>query len=132
VNDALPKEAQQLLNDCVNPHESLLILTAMWENRDQEWSEETLRSTLQAADGIPEALRSLQASGLVRATSTAAGSSYVYAPRTPALDAAVETLVRIYREQPTAVIKFIGANAIQRVRKGALRTFAELVHLLRK
>jgi hypothetical protein len=132
VNDALPDEAQWLLNGHFDSYESLLVLTVMREDREREWSEEALRTALQSADGIPRALRSLQARGLVRPTSPTSGSSYVYAPHTPALDSAMATVVRIYREQPTAVIKFFSANALQRVRKGALRAFIDVARPPRK
>ncbi len=52
--------------------------------------------------------------------------------RLPRWKRRVATLVRVYREQPTTVIKLISANAVQRLRKGALRAFADAVIWPRK
>jgi hypothetical protein len=125
--DELPEDLRRLLESHLDSYESLVVVMLMQENRGREWTADALVCALPQTEQIAEALNSLQAAGFIRATSAHSGQHYVYAPTTPALDAAVASLVQVYREQPTAVIKFMSANAVRRLRKGALRAFAEVV-----
>ncbi len=70
-------------------------------------------------------LELFRAGGIVYLRQPDDGSGYIYEPVTPAINSAVNSLMREYREQPTSVIRFISANAIRRVRTGAARAFFE-------
>lgn len=130
--DELPEDVRRLLDGPLDSYESLVVVMVMQENRGREWTADALVCALPHTGRIAEALNSLQAGGFIRATSAPSGRHYVYAPTTPALAAAIATLVRVYRERPTAVIKFMSAGAVRRLRKGALRAFAEAVLRPRK
>ena len=62
---------------------------------------------LSAASGAPDAAR------------------YAYRPVSPDLDAAMARLEREHAGRPARIIQLMSANAIERVRTAALRTFAD-------
>jgi hypothetical protein len=95
------------------------------------WTLETVSSHLHLPSQLAEvALTQLTTSGLLCATRTE-GPGYRYAPVNPLLEQTVERLAHEYEVHPIHVIKQMNANAIQRVRKDALRTFAD-AFLLKK
>jgi DNA-binding IclR family transcriptional regulator len=73
-------------------------------------------------DLIREALHGLAAKGLLSADE---GASFRFAPATPALADTVEALVVAYREQSAAVLSTMSIYAIERIRSGPIRAFAD-------
>jgi hypothetical protein len=127
----VPDEVRALLRARIESFEQLEILLSLREGRGAGTVEE-----MSARFGIDHtlaasALAHLQAYELARSHGRGAELRYVYAPASPALDAAIGGLARLYAAQPVAILKILSANAIHRVRTGALRAFAD-AFILRK
>jgi hypothetical protein len=121
--DATP--LKELLFETVESIEELLVL--VWfhdrgEGSDGD-SEGAARDTGLSADAAEVALRSLAARGLL-SSSSGSPKRFLYAPSS-ALRDALHEIVLEYRANPVQVMSLMTANAIERVRTSALRTFAE-------
>jgi hypothetical protein len=126
----VPDDVRALLRERIESYEQLEMLFALRnDRREQSPAEMSARfgidRTLAAS-----ALAELQTHGLAQSRGRDP-ERYRYAPASPALDQAVGHLARLYIEQPIGVLKILTANAIRRVRTGALRAFAE-AFILRK
>ena len=98
--------------------------------------EECLAETVAAALRIPVgtaagALEDLVTRGLASARG-AGRPAYRFAPSSPELGAAVAALERAYAEQRLAVIRLMSENAIERLRTGATRAFADSFLVVRR
>ncbi|MGH8259793.1 MAG: hypothetical protein ACREUG_08890 [Steroidobacteraceae bacterium] len=122
-----------LLSERIESYEELEILLALERARGTSKSADELSAALHVGSALIEpALRALEAHGLIaRRDAPQLGAGYGYEPATPALDEAVRELARAYREQPIPVIRLMSENAIQRVRTGAVRAFADAFILRR-
>jgi predicted transcriptional regulator len=133
ATDRVPDDVRALLSERIESYEQLEILLALESARGTERTSEELSATLRIGSALVEpALRSLESRGLIgRRSTTEHEPHYLYMPATSALDGAVRALARAYAEQPIPVIKLMSENAIQRVRTGAVRAFAD-AFILRK
>jgi DNA-binding MarR family transcriptional regulator len=131
--DRVPDDVRALLRERIESYEELEVLLALERDRSAERTAEELSAAQRIAPALAEAaVRALESRGLLAGRrGSAHGSCYRYSPATPALDAAVRGLVRVYAEQPISIIKIMSENAIQRVRTGAVRAFAD-AFILRK
>jgi hypothetical protein len=129
---ALPEDVRQLLHEHIESYEQLELLLLLRRERREEWTAGALAQRLHVSAGlIGPALERLQVSGLVAATGSPGAARYAYRPGRPELDAATGRLQREYAERPVRIIQLMSANAIERVRTAALRTFAD-AFVLRK
>jgi DNA-binding IclR family transcriptional regulator len=129
-SSALPEDVRKLLHEHIESYEQLELLLLLRKQRDEEWTVEALTERLHiSASLIIPALALLKASGLIATTSTA--GRFAYRPTSSDLDAAAARLEREYAERPIGIIQSMSANAIERVRTAALRTFAD-AFVLRK
>lgn len=129
--DRVPDDVRALLRERIGSYEQLEILLLLHKERSG-LTAEALSSRLQIAPPLTAStLAELQARGLVRPQAAASEARYLYEAATPTLDAAVSRLARAHAEHPISIIKLMSANAIQRVRIGAARTFAD-AFILRK
>ena len=137
--EVLTDDVRALLRERIESYEELETLLALERLRGAGKTADELSAAAHVgAPLIERALRSLEARALIeRGASPAAGSAreleprYFYAPASPELDGAVRALAKLYAEQPIAIIKLMSENAIQRVRTGAARAFADAL-ILRK
>ncbi len=136
--ERLPEDVLALLRERIESYEELETLLALERLRGADKTAEELGAAVHVGAALIEhALRSLEARALIERGTPAAGSArelelrYLYAPATPELDGAVRALARLYVEQPLSIIKVMSENAIQRVRTGAARAFAD-AFILRK
>ena len=135
----LPEEVRALLRERVESYEELEILLALERLRGTGRTADELSTAVHVQVPLIErALRSLEAHGLIeRRIEPVAGDArkpeprYRYAPAGPELDRAVQALAKAYTEQPIPIIKLMSENAIQRMRTGAARAFAD-AFILRK
>jgi hypothetical protein len=74
-------------------------------------------------------LEHLAAQGMLR---VAAHASTLHYDREPVLQPIVEALLRVYDESRLELMSIMSSNAIDRVRTGALRAFANAFVLSRK
>lgn len=129
--DGVPDDVRALLRERIGSYEQLEILLTLCEEPDGGTAE-ALSSRLHIPLPLTAStLTELQARGLVRLETVAAGTRYVYEPATPALEATVSRLAKAYAEHTIAIIKLMSSNAIGRVRTGAARAFAD-AFILRK
>lgn len=120
----LPTNVQALLYEHIESYEQLEVLLLLRLEAVETWSEERISSRLKIPSAMAaEALGALIKSGLVKLR--ADWPRYEYAAETRALDDAVGTLARLYTTHRFEIVKLMSANAIKRMRTGALRAFAD-------
>ena len=73
----------------------------------------------------------LRSAGFLTSVPQNNGNGCTYRVQSEEAEATIERLARAYKDQPMPVIKLMSANAIERVRTAALRTFAD-AFLIRK
>lgn len=138
----LPDAVRGLLRERIESYEELEILLALERQRGAGKTVEELTAAVHGGAALMEsALRSLESRALIerRAVTVAedaggthrAKTRYFYAPGSSELDSAVRALAKAYAEQPIPIIKLMSENAIQRMRTGAARAFAD-AFILRK
>lgn len=139
----LPAEVRALLRERIESYEELETLLALERRRGAGQTPGELCAAIAVnAALIQRALRALESRSLVERRSAgrtppAAGSApqpgqrYFYSPASAELDNAVRALAKAYTEQPIPIIKLMSENAIQRLRTGAARAFAD-AFILRK
>ncbi|MGH8228276.1 MAG: hypothetical protein ACREU3_10305 [Steroidobacteraceae bacterium] len=130
--EQLPDDVQALLRERIESYEQLEALLVLQEEGGRT-AEELCARLRVPLTLVESALRDLQSYGLVqpRPAQSApqqpepAAQRYVYAPQTAALAAAVAHLASAYAQDPVPIIKLMSSNAIQRLRTGAVRAFAD-------
>jgi DNA-binding MarR family transcriptional regulator len=139
ARDRLPDEVRALLRERIESYEELEALLALERLRGTGRTAEELSGAVHVdVPLIERALRSLEARALIERRAPSAQNSalrpeprYFYAPASTQLDSAVRALAMAYAEQPIPIIKIMSENAIQRLRTGAARAFAD-AFILRK
>jgi len=130
--DDLPEEVQRLLRDHIESFEQLELLLLLRAGLDHPWTVEALSARLRIpASLVLLALDELQTAGFVTARALGAEKQYTYVAQGSHVEATLERLARAYHEHPIPILKQMSANAIQRVRTAALRTFSD-AFILRK
>jgi len=122
----LPADVQKFLRARIASYEQLELLSIMRADQSASWTAETLCERLRATSSpLQDALEGLRSGGLVAARIEGNEKHYVYVPQTDDVEATISRLVAAYREYPIPIIKLMSANAIERLRTAALRTFAD-------
>lgn len=130
--DELPEDVQRLLRDQIESYEQLELLLLLRTELDRPWTAEALSARLRIPVSLAvAALDELQTVRLVEARPLGAERQYAYVPQSDRVEAALGSLAQAYREHPIPILKQMTANAIERVRTAALRTFAD-AFILRK
>jgi hypothetical protein len=128
----LPSDVQTLLRDHIESYEQLEVLLILRADRGTSWTEETLSPRLHlAASLVRAALDGLDSAGFVEARVHGSERRYSYLCQNDNVEATIGRLAAAYREYPIPIIKLMSANAIERLRTAALRTFAD-AFILRK
>jgi hypothetical protein len=124
-NAPLPASLQAFLYDCIENYEQLELLVFLHGDATRWWTAGECATQL----GIPESLVAIALDDLVgrqlaeRRPETVA--CYRYAPGSLELDYKSNLLARHYQQNRFEIVKLMSANAIERLRTSALRTFAE-------
>lgn len=125
TGDPIPGDVRTLLRQHIESYEQLQILLLMARAPDRAWSSSVLCSSLNVPSQLIDlALESLAKRQLLELRSGSA-HEFVIAAADPAQIAAIQGLAQVYEQMPVEVIKLMSANAIERLRSGALRAFAE-------
>jgi DNA-binding IscR family transcriptional regulator len=128
----IPDDVQALLHDHIESYEQLEILLLLRREIGEPWTAERISERLGISAALAaDALGSLRSSRLVKALQGQPETRYAYAPVRVALHETVNRLESDYASRPIEIIKLMSANAVERVRTGALRMFAE-AFVLRK
>jgi predicted ArsR family transcriptional regulator len=124
--DDLPADVERLLLNDLESYEQLeTLLLLVAEPGQSRGADDVSRKLGITEEAAREALDRLREHGLVALGAAAGRPLYRYETPSPDRDRAVRSLARVYEEKPSAVAKRMTANAIERVRTAALRTFSE-------
>lgn len=128
MTERLSEPVRLLLREHMTSFERLDVLMFLHKNEAREWSAEQLNERLNVPVELGrDTLAGLETSGLVQRSSDAA--TFRFAPATPALAAAVGELSVAYREHSAAVMSAMSIYAIERIRSGPMRAFADSFRL---
>jgi hypothetical protein len=122
--DDLPLDVVALLRDRVPGPSDLEMLLLVRSDATRGWTVPEVSHAI----GLPESwardsLGSLCMVALVVADESGDEPRFFYHPATPALEASIATLARVYAEQPAEIIRRLNDNAITRVRLAAVQAF---------
>jgi hypothetical protein len=128
----LSPDVRRLLRDHIESYEQLELLLRMRADQEASWTQETLSTQLRLpASLVAAALDGLEAAKFVAARVSGSEKRYAYQRQVDHVEATLGLLAAAYREYPIPIIKQMSANAIERLRSAALRTFAD-AFILRK
>lgn len=130
---ALDEQLRLFLHDSVKSYEELEALLFLARNEGQSFSAEAvtlaLNATAGSLDGALEELMSV--GGLLHVAPGSAPPLYRYAPNDESIRQRVADLAAAYADQRMSVVQMLNANALQRVRRAAMRRLADAFRLER-
>ena len=119
---------EQFLLDNIESYEELEVILYL-SDHEKALDAETLARELRVPTAATRAaLEALNQRGLVRCT-TASGGSFRYIPRSSEVDELVKALLAEYRRDRMQIIDLMTQNAIFRLRRAAIKTFADCFRL---
>jgi hypothetical protein len=125
AEERVPEDVARLL-ERIESYEQLEALLLLHAFPQQEWTAkataERLGIPLNSADAALESLCELQ---LAAVTPIGSVRSFHYLSGRLTTDATLQRLARTYDEQRLAIVHLMNANAIERLRTAAIRTFAD-------
>lgn len=128
----LPADVQVFLREHIESYEQLELLLIVRADRESRWTEGSLGTRLRLSPSpVRAALDRLAAAGFVERQAHSGEDSYAYVCQSEETEATIAQLAASYREYPIPIIKLMSANAIERLRTAALRTFSD-AFVLRK
>jgi DNA-directed RNA polymerase specialized sigma subunit len=126
VTIELDVEVLRLLYEQVTSYEQLEALLLLHAAPGRDWTVTEVAAALHIdTANAAAALTALGAQRLLSVKSSGAEQDYRYAPADGAMAAGVDKLAQSYAERRLEVVKQMSANAIERVRSSAARTFAD-------
>lgn len=126
-------ELKSFLRGWVSSYEQLQTLLLLRQRRDDRFSLQSIATALHVSEIVAaEALDHLRSVNLVEVLTASDPIGFKYAPGSAHLAELVEQLADAWDRQQLTVMNLMSANAIERVRTGALRTFADAFLLERK
>ena len=127
----IPEPVRDLLRERVHALEHIEILLRLREQAPSAQGIAALAAAVRVSESLVEsALAHLVQHGLV--APAAEPRAFLYAPDAPQVAAAVDALAACYPECRVEVLRLISSNAIERLRSGSLKIFAEAFRLRRK
>jgi hypothetical protein len=127
---AIPESVRELISRSVHSIEELEVLLVLRGPVMRSWTAAQLASELRLPEGVLlTALQALVVSELALQLDDSPPLQYQYRLQVPEAEEAVEDLAEIYAQNRVEVLMLISSNAIERVRKGALRTFSDAFRL---
>jgi len=122
----LPASVQDLLRERVTSLEQLEAILLLRESSPRRFSVPEIAVAVRMPEAlVAPALQSLAAAGVVTAAGEPGSQAYAYREGSEALDRAIAILASAYAESPSLIMGLMSRNAIERVRSGASRAFAE-------
>ncbi|WP_242370779.1 hypothetical protein [Anaeromyxobacter sp. SG26] len=125
LSDELAPDIQAFMLASVDSYEQLEILLLLHREQAAPWTAAQVAEALQIS--LAAAASSLDELAGRRLLTVTRGSerSHRYAPADADTADVVDRLARAYEDRRVAVIDLMSANAMSRIRRSALRTFAE-------
>jgi len=124
--DEPPPDVQELLREHIESYEQLELLLIIRADMESVWTEETLATRFRIPTSLVlAALDGLESAGFIEVRRQGSEQRYVYLRQSDKVEATISSLAMAYRENPIPIVKLMSANAIERLRTAALRTFAD-------
>jgi predicted transcriptional regulator len=121
----VPADVQRFLHEYFESLEQLEILVLLQRRPEHAWSTLEVAEGLRVRDSVAEEeLRRLCDRGLLVSTASTSSTRYRYGPISPTLDGMTQRLLENYGAQRVSIMRLMTANAIQRMRAGALGVFS--------
>jgi hypothetical protein len=118
----IPEEVRALLYDRIHTYEQLETVILLFRRSGQLWTAAMVSAELKIPmEAAREALQGLAAQGVLRVTPEVPTLRYDWKPE---LQPIVDNLIRVYDENRLELMSIMSTNAIERMRTGALRAFA--------
>jgi hypothetical protein len=130
ADEGLPPNVDALLRQEVRSVEELEVLVYLYKERRSRGSLEIAAALKLPEAGTVTALQALVLAKIVVQTGESSPLQYVFAPQGD-LGPAVEGLVRAYDENRVELIMLISERAMERLRTGVLRMFADSFRITR-
>jgi len=123
IDRSVPAEVREFLFVHVHTYEQLETLILLQEHPDRSWTAENAGDALQLSAGAAaEALRELSDSQVLEQVAT---SPLSYRLSRDDVKRSVRSIADLYKDNRLWVMRLMNANAIERVRTGAMRAFAD-------
>jgi hypothetical protein len=124
-SEDVPEDVRAFLSEHIQSYEQLEILLLLRREK-MDWTAQRLSSHLKISPSLTEAaLSELHSRGLVDSPLGASQVRYTGGSRLPDLEVTMGRLASVYAARPIEIIRLMTANAIERVRTAALRTFVD-------
>lgn len=119
-------ELKSFLRGWITSYEQLQTLLLLRQRRDDGFSASSIAEVLHVSEiAAAEALEHLCRVSLVEFQGASGASSFKYAPASIHLGDLVDQLADAWARNQLTVMNLMSSNAIERVRTGAIRTFAD-------
>lgn len=121
----VPADLQRFLGEYFESLEQLEILVLLQRRPDHDWSALEVADELRVRDSVAEEeLRRLCDRGVLAVVGAGSAARFRYGPSSETLAGMTQRLVETYGAQRVAIMRLMTANAIQRLRSGALGVFS--------
>jgi len=121
--DEIPESVQRFLFEHIHSFEELEIVVLLNRDVTQRWTEESIAGQLKiAVNLVADALKAVRNRGIVE-TFTESGT--VFHVISANYKAELSEVAAVYERHRLEIVMLMGRNAIERVRTGAVRTFAD-------
>jgi DNA-binding IscR family transcriptional regulator len=122
----LSESLKKLLHDSLGSLDELAVIMFLYTHPQSDWTCSAIAQELKTPEPlVSQALIALQRGNLLITIPGAAGETlFRRHPTETAVSETLSELIGCYRANPLEVVKILTANAIERMRTSALRTFA--------
>ena len=122
-SDEIPEPTQRFLFEQIHSFEELEVAVLLNRNSAQRWTAQSIATELKiTVNLVDDALKALRNRGIVEVL-TEGGTPFHAASKD--YKAQLSELVAIYESHRLEIVMLMSTNAIERVRTGAIRTFAD-------
>src|SRR5688572_28420767 len=122
----IPENVRLLLATSIETYDQLAMLLLLLEGPERDFTAEGVAELLSVSPSAAKSsLEHLAAAELLVVSQEPNATRYRYGPRRPELDKAARGLAQAYQNRRIEVMQLMSANAIERVRSGAIRLFAD-------
>lgn len=126
----MPERVRELISRSIHSIEALEVLLVLRGTVVRTWTAAQLASELRLPESaVVTALQALVLSQLALQASDESPLPYQYRLQQPEAEETVDELAKTYARNRVEVLMQISSNAIDRVRKGALKTFSDAFRL---
>jgi hypothetical protein len=125
VDSGIPMDVQAFLRNRLESYEQLEILLLLRARRAESWAQDTVAAELHMPEPVADHdLRALCRQGLLSAAVAPDALGFRYRAETPEVATLVDKVAAAYADHRIEIMRLMTTNAIERMRAGALRTFA--------